>query len=157
MRCRLFTLLSMMSLLLCVGTCVLWVCSYRHEPCVVFGRTYSWQELGVEGGNVIFEDWVDIPDGEGDDPPDIRIFHFRSWMVFGNDGSPPWRGELREFSLQWVLLPTTVLPILYLYRYCLRRGRAQPCDGHCPSCGYDLRATPDRCPECGAVPAGAKA
>jgi hypothetical protein len=33
-------------------------------------------------------------------------------------------------------------------RYALRRG---PIPGRCPTCGYDLRASPERCPECGTV------
>ena len=42
------------------------------------------------------------------------------------------------------------LPAVWLAVYAvrvIRRRRIKP--GHCAVCGYDLRASPDRCPECG--------
>jgi hypothetical protein len=55
--------------------------------------------------------------------------------------APPW-------------MPIAALGLLPAVRLSLAGGRTlrhrrRSARGLCPACGYDLRATPDRCPECG--------
>jgi hypothetical protein len=49
-----------------------------------------------------------------------------------------------------VVLPAAVAPALWWRQ--VRKHRMRRRAGLCLGCGYDLRGTPDRCPECGAVP-----
>ncbi|HEX2971638.1 MAG TPA: zinc ribbon domain-containing protein [Tepidisphaeraceae bacterium] len=55
-------------------------------------------------------------------------------------------GGIELFIPHWPLvLLFAILPSIWFYR--LHRHRLRP--GFCPTCGYDLRASTDRCPECG--------
>jgi hypothetical protein len=49
---------------------------------------------------------------------------------------------------------TAFLPIIAGTQWFKQLRRSK--HGMCRHCGYDLRATPDKCPECGTIPAGIK-
>lgn len=48
----------------------------------------------------------------------------------------------------WLLaIPTLPMPAIWVWRFARRQHRASK--NRCATCGYDLRVSTDRCPECG--------
>src|SRR5258706_543478 len=64
----------------------------------------------------------------------------RSWLT-------GWR------HCRWCGAPLALLPYAAIARHLRSRRRLRrSAEGRCLACGYDLRATPRRCPECGEMP-----
>ena len=80
-------------------------------------------------------------------PPDPPHWEFAG-IVFENGPT------IMLFLPIWLLTAGALAPGLFVaWRIWARRWRRRR--GHCAKCGYDLRASSDRCPECGTqIPSG---
>jgi len=81
----------------------------------------------------------------------LRWKIYTSVSLFGKP--PPIISNATYWFAPWwaVWFATTVLPAMWIVQR-RRTSRRPKRVGFCSRCGYDLRATPDRCPECGTVP-----
>jgi len=70
--------------------------------------------------------------------------------------SARFQGYLRIRTLQVSYAWPASLSVLVMLAWLLLRMRRVHLPGACAVCGYDLRATPARCPECGAIQTAAK-
>jgi len=83
-----------------------------------------------------------------------RIIARSSWTFYSPYG-PPQVGLASEGPAlilpDWLLaVVTAVMPLRWLVKFRRhRRRQLRLARGQCLTCGYDLRGTPDRCPECG--------
>jgi hypothetical protein len=190
---RLFTLLSVVSLVLFAATCVLWAWSFWVRNSIVDssaardgrrfgGECVAWRgRLTVEWGTSYLR-----PGREADYERELRedpaFYDVPGWSVRSEQEAGPdsqwalnelwsWKYDLNDWPapaddqnaarhtygvIQIPLWAPVVafagLPLVSAIRFGRARRRRKR-RGLCATCGYDLRASPDQCPECGAVPA----
>jgi hypothetical protein len=75
-------------------------------------------------------------------------WHGFGLVRFNKLNRPPIHSYIEILCPTWAVIAALLLPMgLWAGIGWRRRRRVKA--GHCANCGYDLRATPEKCPECG--------
>lgn len=178
LRCWLYHIAAATSLLLCVATVALRVRACWVND-IVGGSSHSvsW-DCDSWHGRLMFHvtsmrqsspiSWWPRPamSTDRDSPAFTRTWWNRVGFVYLTESYPPMRdvfylglvGPLpRTIHSRYVAVPTLFVAMLFAVwpaarLWCYARSPRRQFGRLCCSCGYDLRATPERCPECGGVP-----
>jgi hypothetical protein len=160
---RLVDVATALSLLLLAATLAAWLRSqWRHEFRVVNGGGtiyhvgyvsrgfYVGQFLGVttnyQESHPFLSNWSSSPASVVQF--DVTARRALGFVVVRRDYTQPHPYvTFRELVVPFwaVACVFAMVPALRVVRHALQKPRP----GFCRDCGYDLRATPDRCPECG--------
>ena len=174
-RRRLLNLLTALSLLLCVAVCVLWVRSYRTYDFVLlyesrapsgeaFGWAYSsggklilhWETIGGDSRRKKLPMWSAVRASKNGgvasrwSKVDSARHAIGFWLVSERhrySGLPPVQSRYLAVPYWFLAAATAAPPVGWIIRK--TRTRRRLATTRCLNCGYDLRATPARCPECG--------
>jgi len=150
---------TVLSLLVCLATAVLWVRADQYTNRLTYNAGQTLHQLCTNSTGVQYVHLATASRGRSR----FAIYHWAGWSedfgiyrqleavdtsLFLDQIAPPWGGYTFTIPYWLLFLVTAVAPGIWLTKR-LRRKRTLP--GLCPKCQYDLRATPDRCPECGTV------
>ena len=165
---RLFRFGSVLSLVLLIAAMVLWVRSYVVEDLLAYhrkgvgslsiwsrdGRLALWRDRYVEAGILkerpVRWQYETAPMKRPGRWPDGNAGRLGGFVV---ERDARGRDLYRAVAIPWWALTAllSIAPAVTLWTWAGRRNHRML--GLCAVCGYDLRASHDRCPECGtAIP-----
>lgn len=180
MRRRVIHIAAALSLVLCIGCLAGWVRSrmawdrLNRDELTDSGTTWrrAWTRVDSSAGRIDLslsretrsnrsqlaylqasspEFYWSVRKGSNSMPTDSKVSRFLG--LFGQMERGPERLFVRLIVPYWMLAVSfAVLPFVTVIRSKRRRWKQKRlAGGLCEACGYDLRATPQRCPECGTV------
>ena len=155
---RLFTLCSLVLVALWIVLVALWVRSYWVNDQLEWRHSNGFINVGPSRGGIWYSGFTGMagtgpPTGyrsvrpPGRDPT-TNIWRFAGFHYW--HGPFPAGGTMTIVRLpMWALLAGHLALSIFLFRRLPQHDEAR--GTLCRSCGYDLRASPERCPECGAA------